>query len=449
MKTEGYGRTGADTDAQTHGPTRADTDGCGRGAREAQPGERAPIGSAGRGDMCFLGRGASGEACPAEGAPQRMDADSPRGLYVHVCFCSSFCSYCDFASEIRTIGRARKYLEGIEKELLMVCREPIRPRTVYIGGGTPSAMEADEIEALFRIIGRKATMENVEEMTFEGNPESLSPEKLRLFESLGATRVSMGVQSFDARALKTLGRRHGEEEVRRAFREVRAAGIGSVGLDLIYGIPGQSLEDFRRDLEKAIDLGPDHVSAYGLSLEEGTPLAGAIADGVLAAAPDELYAEMYALACELLEQAGIMQYEISNFARPGCESEHNRSYWRRESYLGLGPSAASFVGGERRRNAGDLDEYCRMLDEGRSPAVERERLEGEAAAREELVLRLRMTEGVDMAEMKRRTGLDVEGLHGGRIALWRELGLVEVDGKRLRLTRKGFSVANSILSELV
>ncbi len=373
----------------------------------------------------------------------------PRGLYVHVCFCSSFCRYCDFYSEIRTPDAVAAYLCALERELALVCPVVLRPATVYFGGGTPSVLLPGEIEALLRIIGRAVNLGGVEEMTFEANPESLDAGKLRMLASSGATRLSIGAQSFDPGTLCALGRRHGPDEIRRAFDAARTAGFRNVGLDLMYGAPGQTPAGFRRDIEAALSLDPAHVSVYALTVEDGTPLAEAVAAGKVSPAPDEHMRAMYLDACDMLESAGLLQYEISNFARPGCECRHNLAYWRRAPYLGVGPSAASFVGGERYRNAADLGKYRRALAAGKLPIVERERLEGERAAREEVILRLRTREGLDLDDLRRRTGLDLAEVQGDAIRTWIGMGLARMEGSRLSLTRHGFCVSNSILSELV
>ncbi|MCX7805728.1 MAG: radical SAM family heme chaperone HemW [Planctomycetota bacterium] len=375
--------------------------------------------------------------------------DAPAGLYVHVPFCSSFCSYCDFYSELKDAGAIAAYLAALERELALVCPDRWRPATVYFGGGTPSVLLPGEIEALFLIVRRAAALDGVEEMTFEGNPESLDGRKLRLLVSVGVTRISIGVQSFDPAVLRALGRRHGLLEVRRALEAARAAGFRNIGLDLIYGAPGQTRAGFMTDIGLALDLKPDHISVYGLTIEDGTPLAEAVAAGSAKLPSEEEQRGMYLGASEVLEDAGLAQYEISNFARPGCECRHNLAYWRRESFIGIGPSAVSFVRGERRRNAADLAEYCRAVSGGRLPIIERECLAGERAAREEAILRLRTREGLDMDEFRRRTGLDLAAVHGDTIRAWVVMGLARTEGSRLSLTRTGFCVANSLLAELV
>jgi len=370
-------------------------------------------------------------------------------LYVHVPFCASRCRYCDFASEVRRTDRVALYLTCIEKEIAS-SPAALRPvSTVYVGGGTPSCLEEPELLRLFDLLRRGLDLSRVVEWTVEANPGTADGRRLALLRSLGADRLSLGVQSFDERVLRTLGRRHSVREVEGSIRAARAAGFRNVSLDLIFAAPGQSLEGVRRDLSRAVALEPEHISAYALTWEEGTALWAMRERGELAPPEESVEREMYLAVIEDLEAAGFSQYEISNFARPGRECTHNLVYWLGGEYVGLGPSAASYLRGERFVNARELDGYALRLFRGESPAAERERLEGERAAREALVLALRTRRGAEEGAFRSRTGYRPAELLGERGRRLLEEGWLETAGGALRLSRKALPVADSVLAELV
>lgn len=373
-------------------------------------------------------------------------------LYVHVPFCTGRCLYCDFSSEVLRPLRVEMYLEALRTEIQLLRERHVLPRkfaTVYIGGGTPSSLSPEALKTLFQLVCQAGELSSVEEWTVEANPETADGEKLALLRELGADRLSLGVQSFEDRFLRVLGRRHSGCQAEEAFRAARRAGFSNISLDLIFAIPGQSLEDFLQDVRDAVALGPEHVSAYGLSWEEGTPFYELLGRGELEPVPESLQRQMYLAVIEALEAAGFGQYEISNFARPGRHSRHNILYWLGGEYVGLGPSAASYLLGERLKNAITLDEYAAALRAGRLPVAERERLDPERASREALVLALRTRCGVQQEEFRARTGFSIEELLGPRGRYLLEEGWLELVEGSLRLTLKALPVADSILAELV
>jgi oxygen-independent coproporphyrinogen-3 oxidase len=376
----------------------------------------------------------------------------PRALYVHVPFCAAFCSYCDFASELREAGLVERYLNVLGKELrirVAALREPFAPETIFIGGGTPSALEVRELARLFEVLHSSADLSRAVEFTIEANPGSVDGPKLELMLRNGVNRISFGVQSFQPRLLALLGRIHGPEQARDAVRSARAAGFANISIDLMHGLPTESLDDLRRDMDEAAALQTEHVSAYGLSYEEGTPLGDAMRHGRIVSLSPEEEAAHYMAVMVGLEQAGLMQYEISNYARPGKESRHNLVYWRNEAYLGVGPAAASFISWHRSTNHAELSAYLAALESGGSATEKSEILDEAARAREALILELRLRRGVDPEEFKARWGTDCLASASALEWLFNE-GLMEgtSDG-RYRISRRGLPVADSILAEFV
>ncbi len=379
-------------------------------------------------------------------------------LYVHVPFCVKRCGYCDFASEARPEGRegdlrVARYLEALSEEASRSERKGSPVATVYVGGGTPTALTDAELGKLFEIVGADFDLSEVSELTVEANPGTIDERRLSHLGGLGAARLSLGVQTFDDRGLRLLGRAHDSREAVAAFEAARAAGFDDVSVDLMFALPGQKLEDVRRDVARLVELGPEHVSLYGLTYEAGTRLAKLRDEGAIIPVPEELEREMYLAVIDDLEAAAYVQYEISNFAREGRECVHNRAYWAGGEYVGLGPSAASYLAGERRRNASTLDEYAERVLGGESPAVETERLDPEPAAREALMLALRTRRGADRGEFEARTGFTLDGLLGESGRRLVDAGWLEFVGEgkkgRLRLTRKALPVADEILAELI
>jgi oxygen-independent coproporphyrinogen-3 oxidase len=396
-------------------------------------------------------------------------ADAGFALYVHVPFCASRCNYCDFTSEVHSRSRVRLYLDALAREAERAPHVGSPPTTAYVGGGTPTSPGDKEITELFGILKNSFDLSRVKEWTVEANPGTVDEKRLALLRELGADRLSLGTQSFREDFLRLLGRRHSVEESERAVRAARATGFGNVSLDLIFAMPKQTLEDVKSDVARAIDLGPDHVSLYGLTYEPGTKLHRMRAAGDVAPPDEELEREMYLEIIDDLFAAGYEQYEISNFAKPGFESRHNLVYWqgglvameekggerssRVVEYVGLGPSAASLIGGERRRNLRDLGLYASCLARGEDPVEERERLEPERSARETLMLALRTRRGVDPIAFERHTGFALDALMGEAGDRLFDGGWLERTGakgdERIRLSRRALPVADAVLAEII
>ena len=378
-----------------------------------------------------------------------MEDEPVSALYVHVPFCLGKCNYCDFYSVARSPDGVQAYLSALRTELSLIA--PVGPGmfgTVYVGGGTPTVLTAEELEDLLSAVSSVSLADSAE-FTIEANPGTLTREKLRVLRRHGVNRLSIGAQSFNDRLLRVLGRPHGSREIDDALRAARDEGFTNVSLDLIFGIPTQSLADWKLDLEKLLSCDVPHVSAYSLTYEEHTPLARKAAEGSIERLGEEEELRMYETVIDTLTENGYEHYEVSNFARPGFACRHNEVYWANESYLGLGPAAASYIEEERRRNVASLEGYVSMLDSGVLPVEFREHLEPERRARETAVMNLRRARGVDFDDFLRHTGFDARRLFREELDRFATEGLVEVGSDSVRFTRRGLMVADSILSELV
>jgi len=373
----------------------------------------------------------------------KFDSNGP-GLYVHVPFCRSKCRYCGFYS--RPINR---YDAGAVVSAMITEMELIEKnddiKTIYIGGGSPSVLER---EHLLRLVGRaKQQCPAAKEFTVEVNPGQVDAGLLCELHRAGVNRLSIGAQSFIQQELEFLGRGHTVDCIRRAVRQSRAAGFDNISLDLIFAVPGSDLDSWKHNLSSAIELQVDHISAYALSYEEGTPFSKDLAEGLIEPVDEETDRLMYELTIDELEQAGIDQYEISNFARKGFECRHNLNYWANGSYIGIGPDATSYLNGIRSTNFADIDKYVRAVSRGESTIESSETLNDIERACETAVLNLRRRCGIDLAQFKSQTGFDALELFAEPILRYRKMGLIEMDTDRIWLTRQAFGIADSILCD--
>jgi oxygen-independent coproporphyrinogen-3 oxidase len=371
------------------------------------------------------------------------------GIYVHVPFCASRCSYCDFASEVYDEAAAGRYLAALGREF--AASAPLlgksRVDAVYLGGGTPPVLGATSLARLLATVASRFGVSAEAEVTCEANPESLSPAVLDALTANGVNRLSLGIQTFDADILKVLGRRHDAEGAEDAYWRARRAGFDNVSVDLMYGLPGQSARGWEGDLTRVLGLKPEHVSIYALTLEDGVPLARDRAAHAFPGGDEQ--AAMYYYALDALADAGFTHYEISNFARPGRECRHNLKYWRDEEYVGFGPSAASFRAGGRYRNPADLEEYCAAAAAGRWPLGDAEPSDPYRDMRTAAVLGLRLTEGIDAAAFEKRTGVNPRVYYEKELAEFAAAGLVTVNGDRIRLTRDGLFLSDEVFASLI
>ena len=368
------------------------------------------------------------------------------GLYIHVPFCRRKCPYCHFASAQPRPGDWETWREGIEREAALRTRADLEFDTLYFGGGTPSLLSPLEVSGLVGALRRHLRL-RIAEFTLEANPAAgTDAATLAGWAAAGVTRLSVGVQSFDDATLAVLGRDYAAADAEAFLERARRAGFDAIGLDLMVGVPGESRASLGRTLEAAEKAGPDHVSVYLLENVEGLPF-----EAVLAEHPvddDEAVAAFEFLAAGLAS-LGLARYEISNFARPGRACAHNLKYWRGLPFLGLGPSAGSRAAGERWTNLPDLASWSRALAAGGDPRAESVGLDPERNAREAIVAGLRLVAGIDLAEFRRRFGVDVAARFGREIAELRGDGLIVLDGARLRIPEDKLLISNRIMAAFI
>jgi oxygen-independent coproporphyrinogen-3 oxidase len=375
------------------------------------------------------------------------------GLYLHLPFCARKCTYCDFYSlplgDFPNLGKTiTRFFQALEKELAALPPD-FAPDTIYIGGGTPTALSAAQLDELLALVRRRVHCDAVREWTVEANPGTLDAAKADALRCAGVNRVSLGVQSLNDDALKRIGRIHTAAEARTAFDVLRAAGFDNVSVDLMYALPGETAAQVLADLRGLLAWRPEHLSTYALAIEPGTPLAAQRARGEIAEVPDEEQAEQYhAIRRELLA-AGFEHYELSNFARPGRACRHNLNYWRGGEYHAGGPAAHAHSAGRRSANIEDLEAYCRRLEQNSSPREFEEQLAPEAKARETLIIGLRLLAGVDRAAFRQQTGFDALALGGAALEQLIAQGLLEVSAENLRLTERALFISNRVFAELV
>jgi len=378
-----------------------------------------------------------------------VTAAAPFSLYVHVPFCTAKCTYCDFNSYAGQESLMRPYAEAVAREAgLWAPRLGGRKAaTVFFGGGTPSLLPLEEMRLIVAALRDCFEVESGAEMTLEANPGTVDAARLQGLRELGFDRISFGVQSFHDAELRSLERIHDAREVEDAFRWARQAGFENVNLDLIYGLAGQDLNGWQANLERALELGPEHLSLYALTLEEGTPLTREVARG-RASGPDlDLQADMFEWSVSRLRKAGFRHYEVSNWARPGRECRHNLVYWRNGDWLGLGPGAHSHLFGRRFAGAASPSRYIALVQEAAAAAASdagedlaamrhltlHEPPDGAREMAETVFLALRLREGLDLEAFRSRFGVDFESVYAGPLRETIELGLTELLDGRLRL----------------
>jgi len=371
------------------------------------------------------------------------------GVYVHLPFCPYVCPYCDFAKWPLRRSDAAKYLAALHAEI--EAAPDFAGTTLFFGGGTPNTYEPAQIANLVARLRARFAPDGFAETTIELNPdgELCTDAAFAAYRDAGIDRVSFGVQSFVPAELALLGRRHTPQDVATAVARARAAGIANVSLDLIFGTPGQNEATWRASLAAALALGPNHISTYGLTIEDDTPYADWYAREPAAFASNDLEAELYAIAIGTLEDAGFEHYEISNFARAGARSQHNANYWRNGEYLGLGVGAASYRDGTRSIHTKDRDAYVAAATAGLPIPGDDERLDGAARVGEAAMLALRTREGVDLAYFAERYALDFLDFYRPVVARWRESGTLDVTPTHVRLTQRGRFVANDVCAAFV
>ncbi len=373
------------------------------------------------------------------------------GLYLHVPFCKSKCHYCDFYSQTVSSnkeGLLDAMVAEIRSEADFLLRQKPSLRTIYFGGGTPSLLQVDDFNRLFDAIESSFDISCVEEVTLEANPDDLTPEYLQQLQSLPFNRISIGIQSLDDECLKRINRRHTASQAKQAVLDCKAAGFYNISIDLMYGLPGQSLEQFGRTVQEALTLPVTHISSYALSWEEGSILYQQLQKGLLTQASDEMLEACYFELNNLLMMHGFHRYELSNFALDGFESKHNSSYWNGTPYLGVGPSAHSYNGMVRRMNVASVDRYVEGISKG-APEREEEFLDVNTLYNDFVMTGLRTTKGIVVKELERLFGISKRYycLHNARKSLLN--GFLVYEDERLRLNEKGLFIADDICSDLI
>lgn len=377
---------------------------------------------------------------------------SKAGVYLHIPFCRSRCSYCDFATDVyKNAEIVESYVDALVKEIsdfrFQNSDFRLRIDTIYLGGGTPSLLSGTQLERILIAVYDRYSVADNAEITMEMNPATVSPETLGAYRWLGVNRASFGAQTFDDAELKRLGRKHTANDVRETIAMLRHAGFDNVSFDLIAGLPRQSVGDWRRNLKEALDLNPEHLSLYLLEIHQSTPLAEQIRGGRQPLPDEDAAAEMYEILLEETSRQNYEQYEISNFARHGFESKHNSKYWTLDAVYGFGCSAHSFDGANvRYANERDTARYVALIECESSPVVSREEIE---VASEFVFLGLRLTKGINLADYKKRFGADLVEANRDDLQRLKDFGLVEYDDCHLKLTGKGFLFSNEVFAVFI
>ena len=370
----------------------------------------------------------------------------PTSAYVHIPFCTQICYYCDFSKVFIKNQPVDAYLEHLIQETRSY--EIGKLRTLYIGGGTPTALSAQQLAYLLTELPKVMDLSEVEEFTIEANPGDLDPDKIAVLKESQVNRVSLGVQTFDNKMLKKIGRSHQEQDIYDNIRHLKQAGFDNISIDLIYALPGQTMDQVKENVAKAIDLDIPHMSLYSLILENQTVFMNRMRRGKLPLPKEELEAEMFEYIIEELEKAGFEHYEISNFSKPGFESRHNLVYWDNAEYYGLGAGASGYVDGIRYKNHGPIRHYLEAVEAGKARITE-EHLTLEEKMEEELFLGLRKKTGVSKARFEEKFGISFDQRYGQVVASLTEQGLLVPDDKQVRMTKRGLFLGDTVAEKFI
>ena len=377
-------------------------------------------------------------------------------IYIHIPFCRQKCPYCAFFSQEHSGDSLKHYIDMLCTEMSLNAKKTgIRQAidSVYFGGGTPSLLDSRQITRLLEQAEQTFELSPQAEITLEANPGTVDYNKLAEFRHSGINRLSLGVQSFDDRMLATLGRIHTAGEAREAFAAARRAGFENIGIDLINSLPGQTREMWLSDLQQALQLAPEHISVYGLTIEEDTAFAARYAEDSPLLPDEDLSAEMFELADDLLGAHDYEHYEIANYARPGFRSQHNSGYWHRDGYLGLGAGAHSYLHdstyGTRFGNVADLAEYTRTIQRGELPQRDIVQLSRQDAMAEHMFLGLRMSDGVTFENFEKVFGITLQDVFGKELEVLQSQQLLSIDTRAVRLTRRGMLLSNQVFQQFI
>jgi len=358
------------------------------------------------------------------------------GLYIHVPFCNSKCPYCGFYSTVSKSGRS-EWVEALIKEMEIYHGEFDRFDTIYLGGGTPSCLDTNDLKKILKGVKVNLDLYDDLEITMESNPSDLSLEKIKVIKELNINRINLGIQSFDNNDLKVLGRRHTSSQAIEAIKDLRDCDFNNLGIDLIYGLPGQTIKKWKRNLEEAVSFKPEHISCYELTIEKKTPFSVRLKKGSLELPDEDLQAELFLKTSEFLQEQGYLHYEVSNFSKGESNiSRHNSKYWDRTPYLGLGPSAHSFQNSTRWWNVSSVRRYCEALENGKQPVKEVEGLTEEQILLETVSLGLRTCRGIEMTVISKRPKWEK------MVTDMVNSGHIQIKGSRVIPTVKGLLVAD-------
>ena len=373
------------------------------------------------------------------------------GLYIHIPFCVSKCKYCDFNSYKLNLEKKRKYLKALQKEMEFYKEEVVGKNieTIFIGGGTPSILNENEIKFLFDEIKKNFNIKKDAEITMECNPGTLTLEKLKVMKDCGVNRLSIGLQAVQNQHLNYIGRIHTYEEFEKNYKQAKEVGFENINIDLMYALPNQSREDWMESLEKVVKLNPTHISAYSLILEEGTELFNMYERKEFKLLDEDTDIEMYKYTINYLKSNGYDQYEISNYAKKGYECKHNILYWKCKNYVGLGASASGFLNKTRYNNLCDLDEYEEIIYSGKKPLEWEEKLSIKDEIEESIFLGLRMNEGIKFEDFLEKYNFNFKEEYKNEISKLKNMGLIQVDDQFMALTQKGREISNSVFVEFI
>ncbi len=370
----------------------------------------------------------------------------PTSAYVHIPFCTQICYYCDFSKVFIKNQPVDSYLEHLLEEFRSYDIQKLR--TLYIGGGTPTALSAPQLEVLLDGLTKNLDLSVLEELTIEANPGDLDADKIAVLKNSAVNRVSLGVQTFDDKMLKKIGRSHLEKDIYENIDRLKLSGFDNISIDLIYALPGQTMEQVKENVAKAIGLDIPHMSLYSLILENHTVFMNRMRRGKLPLPKEELEAEMFEYIIAELERAGFEHYEISNFSKSGFESRHNLMYWDNAEYYGIGAGASGYVNGVRYKNHGPIRHYLSAVEEGNARITE-EHLSQKEQMEEEMFLGLRKKSGVSMARFEEKFGRSFDGLYGEIVKDLVQQGLMQIEGDRVRMTKRGLFLGDTVAERFI
>ena len=370
----------------------------------------------------------------------------PTSAYVHIPFCTQICYYCDFSKVFIKNQPVDSYLEHLLEEFRFYDIQKLR--TLYIGGGTPTALSAPQLEVLLKGLTKNLDLSVLEELTIEANPGDLDADKIAVLKNSAVNRVSLGVQTFDDKMLKKIGRSHLEKDIYENIDRLKLAGFDNISIDLIYALPGQTMDQVKENVAKAIGLDIPHMSLYSLILENHTVFMNRMRRGKLPLPKEELEAEMFEYIIAELERAGFEHYEISNFSKLGFESRHNLMYWDNAEYYGIGAGASGYVNGIRYKNHGPIRHYLSAVEEGNARITE-EHLSQKEQMEEEMFLGLRKKSGVSMARFEEKFGRSFDELYGEIVRDLVQKGLMQIEGDRVRMTKRGLFLGDTVAERFI